>query len=118
MVSGFGPRVGSSKSPPEPRPQVAGRTLGLSRAGGCPIIEVGAGPDRRGNGGEVSRLKVPDDTSPRPPYPGGLQSRRAACPEQRQRALEADAMATSFRASGNFRAVGTRWDAKLNPPLP
>lgn len=115
MVSGFGPRVGSSKSPPEPRPQVAGRTLGLSRAGGCPIIEVWAGPDRRGDGGEVSRLKVPDDTDP-PPV---ASSRAAQCVlKQRQQALEADAMATSFRASGNFRAAGTRWDAKLNPPLP
>lgn len=62
--------MGSSKSPPvgvvssEPRPQVVGRTLGLSRAGGCPIIEAGSGPDRSGDGGEVSRLKVPDDTYP------------------------------------------------------
>lgn len=68
VVSGFGPRVGSSKSPPvavgspELRPQVAGPALRQSRACGCPIREGGARagrggaePGRLGGGGEVSR---------------------------------------------------------------
>ena len=86
VVSVFGPKVGSSKSPPvvvgspELRPQVAGRALRQSRAGGCPISEGGPGPGRLGGGGEVSRQKFPK-VSP----PGGLLSRSGACPERRRR---------------------------------
>lgn len=96
---------------PEPRPQVARRSdshvLATGQSSG-----VGRGwLDRDG------LVAAPLKTLQKFLH-GALMSRSGASPEQRQQASEADATATTFHASGNFRAAGTHWDVEPSPLLP